>query len=305
MTFNVDIVQDTLHPSGKKRLTSLVLKYPRFIHAELMTHRAFSRSASSSRAIPVRRIIEGILDDPAFFVHIGKNQPGMQASEEVDEPFRVAFKREWETLAEINAEYSRRWSELYGIHKQVANRNLEPWMHMTTIVTATDFDNHRTLRYHKDAQPEYRHLAEMWHRAMDEALEANTPVVRRANRLSAEGWHLPFILDAEREKSDEFPILLAKSSAARSARVSYANHDGSNPVIEKDLGLFADLMASEPLHASPAEHQGYVVPSENSRCKNFSGGFGQFRHLVEHATHYGQVLEDYVPGNPARGRLEA
>ena len=58
---------------------TLELKYPRFIHAEFMTHRVFSRNASSSRAIPTDKLLKQIAEYPAMPIHWGKNQPGMQA----------------------------------------------------------------------------------------------------------------------------------------------------------------------------------------------------------------------------------
>jgi len=45
------IIQDSR--SGSNRITTFELEYPRFIHAELLTHRQFSRNSASSRAIPV------------------------------------------------------------------------------------------------------------------------------------------------------------------------------------------------------------------------------------------------------------
>ena len=68
MTITVKIIADSVAPSGK-RLTTMLLRYPRFIHAELMTHRTFSRNASSSRAIPVKKIIADIMADPAMPMH--------------------------------------------------------------------------------------------------------------------------------------------------------------------------------------------------------------------------------------------
>ena len=85
MSIKVRIEKDSLGPSGV-RLTTFVLEYPRFIHSELMTHRVFSRNASSSRAIPVSKIIDNIENDIAMPVHWGKNQKGMQAREEHSEP---------------------------------------------------------------------------------------------------------------------------------------------------------------------------------------------------------------------------
>lgn len=76
------VVTDSLSPSGV-RLTTLELNYHRFIHSEMMTHRMFSRNASSSRAIPIEKMLQQVRDNPATPIHWGKNQPGMQAREEL------------------------------------------------------------------------------------------------------------------------------------------------------------------------------------------------------------------------------
>src|ERR1700678_3637074 len=81
MTITAKIVTDSVSPQNV-RLTTMQLRYPKFLHGEFMTHRVFSRNASSSRAIPVERMIQDIMDDPAMPVFWGKNQPGMQAIEE-------------------------------------------------------------------------------------------------------------------------------------------------------------------------------------------------------------------------------
>ena len=76
------VVADSISPEGR-RLTTFVLTYPRFIHAEFMTHRVFSRNAASSRAIPAKKIRRQVRLDPALPIHWGKNQPGMSADEEL------------------------------------------------------------------------------------------------------------------------------------------------------------------------------------------------------------------------------
>jgi thymidylate synthase ThyX len=72
------IVADSVNPAGD-RITSFVLTYPRFIHSELMTHRAFSRNAASSRAIPVSRMMRAVRETTARPEEWGTNQSGMQA----------------------------------------------------------------------------------------------------------------------------------------------------------------------------------------------------------------------------------
>src|SRR5271156_6229679 len=77
------IICDSIGPSGV-RLTTFVLTYPRFIHSEFLTHRQFSRNASSSRAIPVKKQIQMVIDNPAIPLDFRKNQKGMQAGEPLE-----------------------------------------------------------------------------------------------------------------------------------------------------------------------------------------------------------------------------
>ena len=64
------IADSVCSENTSKRITSFILTYPRFIHAELLTHRAITKSSASSRAIPVTKFIEDVLTDPALPVHL-------------------------------------------------------------------------------------------------------------------------------------------------------------------------------------------------------------------------------------------
>ena len=70
------VILDSVSPAGK-RITTLQLKYPRFIHSEFMTHRAFSRNAASSRAIPVLKRLDMMCQDPVIPLEWGLDQSGM------------------------------------------------------------------------------------------------------------------------------------------------------------------------------------------------------------------------------------
>jgi len=278
------IEADSLAPSGV-RLTTFVLKYPRFIHAELMTHRVFSRNASSSRAIPVAKIIENIAEDPAMPIHWGKNQAGMQAYEEHENP-ELGEKLWLKGLNEMIG-IAEKMSKA-GFHKQIVNRVLEPWSWIHVVVTATDFANFFALRNHHMAQPEIKKLAEeMW-----EAYQKSTPEERLPGV-----WHLPFVDDALYKKAiiktgdyNATIALLLKCSTARCARVSYMNHDGTNPTIEDDLKLYDRLMGAHPLHASPAEHQAMAVGDPNVRSGNLKGWI-QYRKCCQ-----GENITEYSGG---------
>ena len=262
MTIMAKIVADSVSQQDV-RLCTLQLRYPKFIHGEFMTHRAFSRNASSSRAIPVERLIQDVLDDPAMPVFWGKNRPGMQATEPMQAWEEDEAVEAWLRARDAAVAHARRLASM-GVHKQLVNRVIEPWCHINVVVTATDWANFFALRCHPDAQPEMRVLAE----AMRDVLAASTPKPLRLGE-----WHLPFVNNDEWRNwppdlvvggdgysGEECNANLVKLSVARCARVSYLTHDGKTPDVEADLALYERLVGSTPLHASPAEHQ--ATPDE-------------------------------------------
>lgn len=294
-TITAKIVLDSVSPKGH-RLTTLQLRFPRIILAEFNTHRVFSRNASSSRAIPFSRLVREVREDPFVPVHWGANRPGMQASEEVSLLKIWAARKLWLGSMWVATSLASVMSKI-GVHKQVVNRLIEPWAHVNVLVTSTDYSNFLKLRDHPDAQPEIHELAIR----MREALEASVPLKREIGQ-----YHLPYVsltdaLDLSEEKNPiKYHALVTKVSVARCARVSYKLHDGSESSIEKDLELYEKLVGSEPLHASPAEHQAQVTETEAS-----SGNFGvtdwlQYRkHLerVKNPLNAGVYYCPYVPKN--------
>lgn len=262
MTISATVIADSISPAGI-RLTTFQLRYPRFIHAELMTHRVFSRNASSSRAIPVAKMIEDLRRDPAMPIYWGSNKPGMQAGAELEMHDLLGVKCVWIAAMEDAIAHAETLMNA-GLHKQIANRILEPWAHINVVVTATDWENFFTLRRHKDAQPELRILAEL----MYDEMVAGQPKI-----LQPGDWHLPYLTDEERlgvAEADGFDIG-RKVSVARCARVSYLTHDGRQTTVEEDLALFDRLVGAQPLHASPAEHQ--ATPDEPA-IQEVYGGHG-------------------------------
>ena len=244
MSFQAKIIADSVSGDGV-RLTTFQLKFHRFILPEFNTHRSFSRNFSSSRAIPVAKIIEQVRFDPAIPVHWGKNQPGMQAKEELTGPALDICKKYWEIAAKNAADTAAEMHDL-GLHKQVVNRILEPFQWVSGVVTATEWDNFFELRAHPDAQPEIQALAYL----MQEKMEASPP-----REMKRGDWHLPYVQPHEFADYGDDVELLKKVSAARCCRVSYMKHDGTHANIEEDLALCNRLVGSRPLHASPFEHQ--------------------------------------------------
>jgi len=262
MTISAKIIADSMCNKTKKRITTFELEYPRFIHAELMTHRLFSRNAASSRAIPVAKAIELIKADTAKPIHWGKNQPGMSAKEECAARIRIdseqsCTREDWWNEARDMAIYHAELFNEAGYHKQIVNRLLEPFTHIKVVLTATEFDNWFWLRKHPDAQPEIQRLAEvMW-----EARQKSIPY-----QLVVGEWHTPYYqegfwmpanhqFDDWSATEDRFGATLADALAVSSsccAQVSYRRLDDS---IEKARDIFKRLVESKPVHASPFEHQ--------------------------------------------------
>lgn len=226
-------------------LYTFELEYPRFIHSEFMTHRMFSRNASSSRAVPVERTINNILNEPWAPLHVYKNCKGMQGKDLASDAEYGAFCKLWED-AKYKAITTAQDMIDKGFHKQHINRILEPFTKIKVIVTATEWSNFFDLRLSPDADPEIQHLAKAIKMAMDAV--SNTYAYINAHG----GRTLPYVNFDEMDAIDDLRILTL-ISAARCARVSYLNHDGSKPDILKDLTLAKRLIDSG--HMTPFEHQ--------------------------------------------------
>jgi thymidylate synthase ThyX len=259
MAFSARILLDSRSPSGA-RLTTLEVRYPRFIHSEMMTHRVFSRNAASSRAIPIKKMIAAVREDPALPVYWGRNQTGMSAREEIAPDVVDRARAEWNAALDDALRHAERLAAKdIDLHKQLVNRLLEPFAWITVIITATEWTNFFTQRCHPDAQPEIKHIAEL----MLAAYGASTPAL-----VPLGAWHLPLIQDDERGLADE---LLCKLSVARCARVSYLTHDGKRD-LDRDLELYERLLGGGANgHWSPFEHVATPALEAHLPSANFRG----------------------------------
>ena len=258
------VIADSVCPQGV-RMTTMEIEYPRFILAELNTHRMLSKNSASSRAIPVKAMHEFIKANPATPVSWGKNQPGMKANEDVGSAVATEAEQIWNRAKDDALHWSDALAHKLAIHKQIANRITEPWMTMKTVISGTEWNNFFHLRNHADAQPEIKALAE----AMTVAYTTHLPVPLKPGQ-----WHLPYITIAEYVPTGELqylnnnfdPISLEEAkivSASCCAQVSYRKNDDS---FDKAKKIYDQLILSEPVHASPIEHQ--ATPMDvDSMCR--------------------------------------
>ena len=244
------VIADSLSPDGV-RLTTVQARIHRFILPEITRHRVFSFSVGSSRAVPTKKIIEQVKNDPAMPVFWGKNQPGMVADEECDEEVLLDYGIGHNFSREETWEEARDWALIHakgfreaGYHKQLVNRLLEPFQWCDLIMTGTEWDNFFSLRIDCAAQPEIREAAIKIRKAMNES----TPT-----QLKEGQWHRPYVDNVNDNKSGLFDdFKMNNISAARVARVSYLNHDQTSPNVSKDLKTANRLLKDH--HWSPFEH---------------------------------------------------
>lgn len=248
LAFDIDkVVVDSIEYVGEEEVFDISVSsdYHNFLANGITVHNCFSRNASSSRAVPVERTIQNILNDPWVPSDVYKNCKGMQGKDIVNEDDYDIFCEEWQDAAFKAIEVAHKMID-NGFHKQHINRILEPFTKIKVIVTATEWSNFFDLRLSPDADPEIQHLAKAIKMAMDAV--SNTYIYINAHG----GRTLPYVNFDEMDAIDDLRILTL-ISAARCARVSYLNHDGSKPDILKDLTLAKRLIDSG--HMTPFEHQ--------------------------------------------------
>lgn len=303
MAFECRVECDSVSPDGV-RLVTFVVTFPRFILAEVNTHRMLSRNSASSRAVPLWKRIAAVCEDPYVPARFGAEQAGMQAGAWLEGADHDLARDQWlrarndavvraanmlsledrrkviDRLSGLALKLVLAHADGFGpsvsVHKSWLNRLLEPFSWHTAILSATDWNNFFAQRCHKDAQPEFRTIAEMMQGAMKESVP---------QALTCGQWHLPFVTAEELaevcaggEPARERYKLI---SVGRCARVSYLNHDGARDP-EADVKLAQRLMDATPKHASPFEMVATPFVPTDERPRNRGNFFGwlQFRHTI-------------------------
>lgn len=287
MTYSAKILADSLSPDGV-RLTTFEVTFPRIVLAEFNTHRMLSRNSASSRAIPVKKMIEMVDKNPYVPEAFGRSKKGMQAGNDLAGDEAQRAENLW-LAARNSAVYHAEALLKAGVHKQLTNRLLEPFMWHTVIVTATEWDNFFHLRDNEMAHPAIAKPARM----MRELYESSEPWP-----LGYCDWHLPLLQPEERDDAEMAArtaihgakIETAQSikdwikvSVGRCARVSYLTHDGKRDP-QADIDLHDRLL--EAGHMSPFEHvarPAHRIEDCADECNNWYGnffGWVQYRKLI-------------------------
>ena len=267
--YDAKIVADSRSPSGA-RLTTFEVTLPRIVLAEFNTHRALSRNSASSRAIPVAKSIQQVIDDPFIPETFARNQPGMQGDSALEDS--ESARAVWVKACDDAVCHAQELERL-GLHKALANRILEPFKWQTIIVSATEWDNFFALRTDANAQAEIRKPAQM----MLNLYENHEPM-----EIKSEWWHLPLLSVYEyADAIDGNWNFWKKVSVARCARVSYLTHDGKRS-FHKDVELHDSLL--ENGHLSPFEH--VATPTRVSMPPSNFVGWRQYRKEIAYEDNY-------------------
>lgn len=225
---------------------TFLVRFPKILLAELNTHRMLVRNCGSSRAIPTKTFIKNIAKDP-YIPMFTALRAGMTGAKLDKDDWRLkAANMLWATSRFCSVTVSKVYHKL-GIHKQNANRVLEPYTYVDLVLSGTEWDNLLHLRCAEDAQPDFKVIADK----IKQLIQTDNPSLLRPGE-----WHIPFM--------DDFYQLLSlddniKVAIARIARVSYMRHGSTDIELQKDIKLATDLVGSG--HLSPLEHVAMCVPS--------------------------------------------
>ena len=277
--FEVKIIADSISPAGK-RLTTLTATYPRFIHSELMTHRAFARNAASSRAIPWKKTHEALCKNPVVPIVWGVEKSGMQTGDALPDRDAVFAAHIWNDACRDALHHADRLARM-GVHKSLVNRLVEPFSWITTLITATEWENFYRLRCHTDAEIHFQKIAGM----IRDARKASEPTY-----LTNAQWHLPFLSADELENIGfDFsgPATISgieaarRISTARCARISYLTHEGTRDFM-KDLELFDRLVQGSGFgHWSAHEHVATPAVKADQQSGPFVGWHQYRKHFAQ------------------------
>ena len=265
------------------RVTTMIVRFPRFILPEWNTHRVFSRNSASSRARSIKTTVKPVMEQPVIPLwtinHKGMTGPfadserakrstanwlhsrdeavlGMlrQLMNEEEVPYD-AEASDWEKFADKYGEAYKNdavpasWNDA---HKQDCNRLIEPWMWHETLVTSTFWQNFLDLRIAAGVQPEMETIAIL--------IKAVLKASPKYGTLKKRILHVPFI-DVEENNLLSWaklePVLL--QSASECARISY--HDRSQMKNRNGSNLGNRLLAEK--HMSPFEHIAWSAQSSD------------------------------------------
>jgi hypothetical protein len=272
---NCKIVADSINLENCRLTTILFKRFPYCLIQEPATHRLNvssaispffldqSRNSASTRAIPLKKLIEQVRNDP-FVPTFQLNKRGMSGSEITNGDFLERQKLDWLDAMHLAIKQVEMYEER-GIHKSKPSKLLIPWLRIPILISSTNWDGFFKLRCADDVDVDLLYQTQDAKRMYDKS---------QPRLLKLGEWHIP--LEAKSDNPNHSHLHILKASAANVARLSYMNHENKID-FEGNLNLAESLI--ENGHMSPFEH---IACNEETdqRYRNF-GGFSQLRMYVE------------------------
>jgi len=289
----VKIKADSISAYSNKRCTTFLLEnFPYRLIQEPSTHRLIkwgstyeqfglgdtnpftehvSRNSASTRAIPVRKLVDKILENP-YIPTFTRNQPGMQGNDNLTQDEVNDLTDLYLNSMHTQLNFAL-WMGEKNAHKQEINGILSPYMRIPILCTATEWNNFFNLRNHSAVHPDLHEFA----KEMQTLYNSN---YSNAKVIEIDDYHLPYYTD---DLSSYSKLNILKICTARNARLSYYKFDGEYKP-EDDIKIYDEKLLSDPLHGSPFEHNLKVTDTDQNYA-NFTGGWISTRKILEGLNH--------------------
>lgn len=243
--------------------------YKNFVANGIIVHN--SRNVSSDRAVPTKKLRKSF----ANFVprEMPKNGRGMHPTTYLKGIRKLIAKGLWLTALHLMKLISF-LMEKVGVHKEIANRLLDPFLWTVSITTSSFFKNFLELRTDANAQVQIRKIAILVQKQLSNAeyriRHIHLPLIDRYDvydvylysEKQVNEKHIEYISRLVQNGSNDITKyekippriwdLLIKVNTAKTARGSYLNQLEPKP-IKSQLDVYSKLVESEPIHASPLE----------------------------------------------------
>ena len=270
-----EIIAHSKRANTSEEIITYKLTFPRIILSEVNTYKMLEKNTSSSRAIPVEKMIKVVKEDPFIPLAFQKQHKGMQGTEYITDEKELEYCIDlWldgrDSALSVVDDFIEK-----GVSKQVLNRIMEPWMWVTQLITGSreSFEhlfeqrcpiyNVEGLKFtsKKEAIELYPHLKDMtdleWLQCnsgqaeihfmdlaekMYDALNESTPDILKGGE-----WHIPFsedIWDFGDTNMLNFPDFI-KMSVCLTAKISYTKIGDENTItLEKAKEMYEKLKNS-------------------------------------------------------------
>lgn len=242
---------------------------PRFELASFNKHGLIRSSTASSRAIPVAKRADAVLENFWTPKRVGKNKNGMQAADYLEAAEFACFSQEWRNHVAECVAFGKRLSDM-SVHKEIANRVFENFSYVTVIGTTSNLSNLFRQRIHPDAQDDFAETAiEIF-----EAVSKMRPVKTKVHIPYSTREELDYVSQVYEElnpeqfenilkstidsRGDDKTTNILLKAVGRAASVSYEKQDVEK-TDEGHINVAYKLLTSKPGHWAPLEHVAFDV----------------------------------------------